>query len=225
MRGLTAPGRRAAIAAIGALGIAGGTLLAVGLTDGEQPAAGHTVSAPGSAAVLSSAPPVDEPEQPQLPAEGTTLPTPSSDVHVTIPAVGLDLPVLPLRPREGVINPPLLTAAYWIQPYGAPVGDPAAADNTLYLAAHSTDADEYGFDPLVASDDDGSALEPGDVVEVSTPEGTVGYTVQRSARYGKDDLATATDVWEAVPGRLVLITCSEFERGVSADNVIVFAQA
>ncbi|WP_422678060.1 hypothetical protein [Blastococcus brunescens] len=51
-----------------------------------------------------------------------------------------------------MINPPTLTAAYWIQPYGEPVGTPGEADNTLYLAAHSTGTGKYGFDPLIDTD-------------------------------------------------------------------------
>ncbi|GAB3346026.1 class F sortase [Modestobacter lapidis] len=225
MRGLIRPGRRtAAIAAVAALGITGGTVLAVGLADGGQPATATGSSDPVAAA--TAAPPHGEPPQPTLPPEGTTLPTPSSDVHVTIPALGLDLPVLPHTPRGGAINPPTLTAAYWIQPYGDPVGMAGEADNTLYLAAHSTGTGEYGFDPLMAPGGGGSTLGAGDVIEVSTPQGTVGYTVERAERYAKGELADATEVWEAAPGRLVLITC--FQRGggrASTENLVVFAES
>ena len=55
-------------------------------------------------------------------------------MHIEIPSIGLDLPVLPLTPRDGVINPPLLTAAYVIDSYGQPVGSPEEANNTLYIA-------------------------------------------------------------------------------------------
>ena len=213
MRGLTRPGRRAAgMAAVAAVGITGGVLLAGGLTAaGEQPPA---------------APPVPDEPQPTLPPDGAALPTPSSRVHVTVDALGMDLPVLPLTPRGGAINPPTLTAAYWIEPYGDPVGSAEQADNTLYLAAHSTGTGKYGFDPLMESAGGGSTLVAGDVVEVSTPSGTVGYTVERTERYAKGELPGATEVWEAVPGRLVLITC--FQRGggrASTENLVVFAQS
>jgi hypothetical protein len=47
VRGLTRPGRRtAAVAAVAALGVAGGTLLTVGTADGEQPAAAPASTAP-----------------------------------------------------------------------------------------------------------------------------------------------------------------------------------
>ncbi|WP_346622505.1 class F sortase [Blastococcus montanus] len=210
MRLLTRVGRRTAVAAVVALGITGGTLLAVGLADGGQPAAATPSEIP----------------QPALPPEGAVLPVPYSDVHVTVPALDMDLPVLPLTPRGGAINPPTLTAAYWIEPYGDPVGSAEQAGNTLYLAAHSTGTGEYGFDPLMAADGGGSTLAAGDVVEVSTPEGTVRYTVERTKRYAKGELPGATEVWEASPGRLVLITC--FQRGggrASTENLVVFAES
>ena len=211
MGGLIRRRRAAATAAVAAVGIAGGVLLVSGLTGGGLPAA---------------APRLQEEPQPVLPPEGATLPTPSSDVHVAVDALDLELPVLPLTPRGGAINPPTLTAAYWIRPYGEPVGAVEQADNTLYLAAHSTDTGKYGFDPLMESDGGGSTLVAGDVVEVSTPSGTVSYTVERTERYAKGELPEATEVWEAVPGRLVLITC--YQRGggrASTENLVVFARA
>ena len=221
---LTRPSRRtAAVAAVLTLGVAGGTVLAVGLADGEQPAA--ATGSPDPVAAATAAPLAEE-AQPTLPPEGVVLPTPSSDVHVAIPALDMDLPVLPLDPRNGTINPPTLTAAYWLDPYGDPVGSAEQADNTLYLAAHSTGTGEYGFDPLMEADGGGSTLEAGDVIEVSTPQGTVGYTVERTERYAKGELPAATEVWEASPGRLVLITC--FQRGggrASTENLVVFAEA
>jgi hypothetical protein len=215
------PGRRtAAIAAVAALGIAGSTLLVVGMADAEPGAA-----AGESSPAATTGAPAPEPAQPTLPPEGVALPTPSSDVHVGVPALGLDLPVLPLTPDAGVINPPGLTAAYWIDSYGDPVGEAAQADNTLYIAAHATGTGEYGFDALVDAEAAGEGLAPGDVVEVSTPGGTVDYAVERTVRYAKDELAAAADVWEAVPGRLVLITCFQRAGRDSTENLVVFADS
>jgi hypothetical protein len=147
-------------------------------------------------------------------------------VHLLIPAVHLDLPLLALAPRHGVIDPPTLTAGYWIEPYGEPVADPKKATNTLYIAAHSARHGHDGFDPLLTSDHKGSALAAGDVIEVRTPSGTATYRVQRTQRYQKGALPTATDVWEAHPGRLVLVTCFLRADGhPSTENLVVFATA
>jgi hypothetical protein len=78
----------------------------------------------------------------------------------------------------------------------------------------------------MTADHRGSALAAGGVVEVRTPDGTVSYTVERTGRYGKNELAGAADVWEVAPGRLVLITC--FQRGdgrSSTENLVVFAES
>ena len=229
MRGLTRPSRRSVVGAgIVALTLAGGTVLAVGL-QGSEPAAAAPASAGSAPASTPTADATEaalpaEDAQPALPTDGAALPTPSSDVHVAVPTLGLDLPVLPLTPRGGAINPPTFTAAYWIEPYGDPVGTAAEADNTLYLAAHSTNTGKYGFDPLLDEDGD-SSLGAGDVVEVSTPGGTVAYTVERTQRYDKDELPDAAEVWGAVPGRLVLITCTQEDGGRSAENLVVVARS
>jgi hypothetical protein len=222
------PGRRtAALGGCAVLGVAGAVVLAVGLSaGGAVPAAG--APAPGTVAGATGAVPSG------APPGATTLPrttatawtTPSSAVHVQVDAVGLDLPVLPLSAPDGVIDPPLLTAAYWVQPYGEPVGAAGEADNTIYLAAHSTSRGSSGFDPLLTSDHRDSALAAGDVVSVSTPGGTVDYTVDRSARYGTAELAGSAEVWEAVPGRLVLITClTPLGSGATTEDLVVFATA
>ena len=225
MRGLTKPSRRVAVGAgLLALWVTGGTVVAMGLQGGESAPAAPTSAASTPTAEATEAALPAEDAQPALPTAGAALPTPSSDVHVVVPTLGMDLPVLPLTPRGGAINPPTLTAAYWIEPYGDPVGVAGEADNTLYLAAHSTNTGRYGFDPLI--DDDGdSTLGAGDVVEVSTPGGTVAYTVERTERYDKDELADAAEVWEAVPGRLVLITCTQEDGGRSTENLVVVARS
>ncbi len=94
------------------------------------------------------------------------------------------------------------------------------------MAAHSAGRGSDGFDPLLGPGEEGSALGAGDQVEVSTPEGTVSYTVERTARYDKDELAGAAEVWEASPGRLVLITCLQRGGGrTSTENLVVFAES
>ncbi|WP_448613633.1 sortase domain-containing protein [Modestobacter sp. URMC 112] len=212
------PGRRtAALSGLAALGLTGAVVLGAGLSTDPAPGAGGQAPAELTAAPLPGAPPTSTP---------SAHTTPSSAVHVRVPAVDLDLPVLPLTTQRGVIDPPLLTAAYWIEPYGEPVGSAGQAENTLYLAAHSAGRGSDGFDPLLGPGEGGSALGAGDQVEVSTPGGTVSYTVERTARYDKDDLAGAAEVWEASPGRLVLITCLQREAGrTSTENLVVFAES
>ena len=222
MRRLTPRRRRIALAAAAVLALIGALVLVAGLTAGRGTAALHPVAGAPSAPASSG---------PRSEAPGTATPspvarhTPSSEVRLVVPSLGVDLPLLPMTPSGDTIDPPLLTAGYWIEPYGAPVGAAVEADNTLYIAAHSAGRGDDGFDPLLTADHRGSTLAAGDVVEVSTPSGTVRYTVERTQRYAKDELAGAADVWEADPGRLVLITCFQRAGKASTENLVVVAHS
>ena len=218
--------RRALLLAGAAVALAGALLLVVGLGGGSGTAAAQPAAERTTAAPTSGAP---EPSASQAAPSSATLEarwTPASDTRLVVPSVGIDLPLLGMTPDDGTINPPLLTAAYWIETYGAPVGTAADADNTLYVAAHSAGYGSDGFDPLIADDGEGSTLAAGEVVEVRTPSGTVSYTVTGTHRYGKDELPGATEVWEVSPGRLVLITCFQRADGREAtENLVVIAEA
>ncbi|RBY94685.1 class F sortase [Blastococcus sp. TBT05-19] len=220
--------RAAVLSGAAALGVCGAVLIGVGLADGDATAhAVPVVADDGGTAAPTSAPPAPTAGPTATPSPTpVALRTPSSDVHVRIGSVDLDLPVLPLQPKRGVVDPPTLTAAYWLEPYGRPVGSADQAENTLYIAAHSAGRGDNGFDPLLTADHRGAAVAAGDTVEVVTPQGTVTYTVDRTERVPKGELADATDVWEAVPGRLVLITCFQRADGRNTtENLVVFAHS
>jgi hypothetical protein len=54
---------------------------------------------------------------------------------------------------------------------------------------------------------------------------TYRYQVVSTARYPKGTLADVAEVWQKVPGRLVLITCFQLDTGArSRDNLVVTAQ-
>jgi sortase (surface protein transpeptidase) len=221
--------RTAALSGAAVLGFSGAVVLGIGLAARDE----H-VPPPVAEAPVSSMPPPSTTTSAQPALETTPTPTPvptarytpSSSVRLNIPSVGMDLPLLALKPKSGVIDPPLLTAGYWIEPYGVPVGSADQATNTLYIAAHSAGRGDDGFDPLLTADHRGSALTAGDVIAVETPRGTVSYTVERTERYGKNALPDATEVWENSPGRLVLITCFQRADGrASTENLVVFAQS
>jgi sortase (surface protein transpeptidase) len=219
----TRPTRRtAALTGAAVLGVAGALVVGLGLQGtATTRVAFHPVEA---SAPTSAAPSAPAPAEAPPPTPEAAHYTPSSEIHLEIASVGLDLPLLPMTPRDGVINPRLLTAAYWIEPYGSPTASADQAQNTLYIAAHSAGRGKDGFDPLLSQE--GSALAAGDVVRVRTPGGAVDYTVDRTQRFGKDELPAAEEVWESAPGRLVLITCFQRADGRnSTENLVVFAEA
>jgi hypothetical protein len=178
-----------------------------------------TATEPTSATpTTTSAPPTTT----ALTTTSAPAPEPVSDVRLRVPSVGLNLPVSPLTPSGGVIDPPTMGGAYWIDPYGAPVGPGEQPDNTLYIAGHSWTRGAAAFNALM----DGAGVAVGDVVSVDTPSGTVDYTVAGTETYAKHELPGAADVWAIVPGRLVLITCFVDDDGRATDeNFVVFADS
>ena len=216
--------RVAALSGAAALGVAGAVVLVLGLTSGKVPERAPT-AVEGSATASQATPAaastsVPAGSSPVATPSPSAMRTPSSSVHLLVPSAGMDVPVLPLTARRGVIDPPTMTAGYWVQPYGRPGPNP---DNTVYIAGHSWTRGSAAFDPLMGVG--GShVIRAGDAVQVRTPAGTVTYKVIRTARYAKNRLADTTDVWEAVPGRLVLLTCFVDSRGhATNDNFVVFA--
>lgn len=221
MRRLTR--RRALLLAGAGAALVGALLLVVGLLGGGGKAAAQAPAGRTASATTGAPEPSESQAPPSVPAARWT---PASDTRLVVPSVGVDLPLLGMTPDGDHINPPLLTAGYWIEPYGAPVGVAGDATNTLYVAAHSAGRGTDGFDPLIADDGEGSTLTAGDAVEVRTPSGTVTYTVTSTHRYGKEELPGATEVWEVSPGRLVLITCFQRADGREAtENLVVIAEA
>jgi len=228
------PSRRvAALGAAAALAVAGGSLLALGLDRGEPELAPTPSASPAPTREPEATPeptPEPSPEPTSLPEaapQPTAVPALGSDadVRLRVPTVGLDLPVHPLEPDGQAINPPTMTDAYWIAPYGEPGAGASAPDNTVYIAAHSWSRGDAAFDPLLDAGFEGGAVGPGDLVEVDTPSGTAEYAVTDVRRYGKDVLPDADEVWEVHPGRLVLITCFQREDGRrSTENLVVVAE-
>lgn len=165
------------------------------------------------------------------PPSPTPSPTPSflpafvamaAPERVEIPAVELDLAVLPISPVDGRINPPTVEEAYWIQDYGRPGSD---ADNTVYLVGHSSLRMPAALNPLLDVEHQDSVLQPGDEVRVTTANGVLRYEVTAWTRYDKDGLPTADDVWAIAPGTLQIITCfQEDGQAFADDNLVVTAQ-
>lgn len=142
--------------------------------------------------------------------------------RVEIPAVGLDLPVVPISPVDGRIDPPTVGDAYWIQEYGLPGSD---ADNTVYLVGHSSLRMDAALNPLLDVEHQDSVLQPGDEIRVTTANGVLRYEVTGWSRYEKASLPDADEVWAIAPGVLQIITCFQ-EDGLARadDNLVVTAQ-
>lgn len=136
------------------LGLAGVVVLAVGLRSGD---AVIPVSAAAAPTVPGTGAPTSPPRWSSRARADAECDADRAAHAVVVGAAGDPvgrprLSLLGLTPRRGAIDPPLLTAGYWIEPYAAPVGSADQAVSTLYVAAHSAGRGDDGFDPLLTAD-------------------------------------------------------------------------
>lgn len=147
---------------------------------------------------------------------------PGQPVRVQLPRLDMDIPVLPMAlPADRRVNPPSNGFAYWISDYG-PAG--TGATNTTYLAAHSWNLGYSAFNALMDIQAGTGRVQPGDTVLVTTPEGVTTYTVTEATGYAKTSLGQRDDLWAAVPGRLVLVTCFQLNDAGATENYVVYAE-
>jgi hypothetical protein len=143
-------------------------------------------------------------------------PAASAPQRITFPAADLDVVVHPLNPGPGdaqsrSIVPPETKDGYWLQPFGVPG---AGSVNTTYIIGHSWLDQDAPFNHL------SKAAAPGGLLSVTTATGVLRYRVDSVTTYTKSTLKDSP-VWQAVPGRLVLISC--FTEDPWGRNVVVVA--
>ncbi|ALU40734.1 peptidase C60 [Kocuria flava] len=197
------------------------------------PAAGLAVLAVGAGVLAGQpwadgdaapAPQVSATRDPE--AAGTPGPAPGGQdpdapaaappVRLAVPDAGLDVPVDPLTPTEQDLAsrslvPPKTPDGYWLTPYGAPG---QGSKNTTYIAGHSFDGRDAPFNAL----SDPSLV--GSEVEVQTETGTVAFEIDSVVTHDKNTLKDS-DIWQIVPGRLVIISC--YTEDIWGKNVVLTA--
>lgn len=140
---------------------------------------------------------------------------PGAPVRVRIPALGVDAPVVPVRAPDRTLVPPSdpLRLGWWADGAkpGAPTGSALVAGHTVHDGGGALDDLEH--------------LARGDVVVVRTDRGTIDYAVRRVRIYTKGALAEhATALFsQRAPGRLVLVTCEDWDGERYLSNVVVTA--
>ncbi|KJC63589.1 hypothetical protein TZ00_13725 [Agreia bicolorata] len=150
-------------------------------------------------------------------------PIPGQPLRIQIQAVGLDADVRAMGvPESRELDPPGPYRAYWISDYG--VAGPAST-NTTYLAGHTYRDGSAVFNPLLDVPQSAGAVSPGESIVITTPEGDVSYTIESTELYDKTSVEQQTKLWEQVPGRLVVVTCFQYNGGTSSSqNFVVYAQ-
>ncbi|WP_202565841.1 class F sortase [Agreia sp. COWG] len=213
-----------------------GLCVAAALILGVLLATGSPVVAPLIEAV---APPVDEQaaavaaavaedaaaEQIVEEQNGGVAPQPvaGQPLRIRIPAVGLDAEVRAMGvPESRELDPPGPYRAYWISDFGV-AG--AASTNTTYIAGHTYRDGSAVFNPLLDVPQSAGAVSAGESIVVTTPGGDASYTITSTELYDKSSIEQQTELWQQVPGRLVVVTCFQYNGGTSStQNFVVYAQ-
>lgn len=155
-------------------------------------------------------------------ASGTAARAPTADpargvpLRLVVRSLRIDVPVVPIDAPGGVLVPPSnpQTVGWWRS--GA---KPGAAHGSALITGHTVSTGGGAFDDL-------ETLRRGDLLSVSTTHGRIGYRVTGVTVYRKASLAEdARRVFsQSVPGRLVLITCEDWNGAVYLSNAVVFAE-
>lgn len=178
-----------------------------------QPATEGSVAAsePGS-----SVPPGQEIVEPvALPRAQRADWEPGAPQQLIVPALGIDAPVVPIGAPGGVLTPPAdpQTLGWWAE--GA---KPGADRGSALVTGHTVHTGGGAMDDLEQLDD-------GERVWMRTDRGRIGYEVRSVAVLGKGELAQRSQQLfdQEVRGRLVLITCEDWNGVEYLSNVVVTA--
>ena len=135
-----------------------------------------------------------------------------------IPRIGVDAQIVPIKSNEeGILEPPrnISVAGWWSD--GAAPGEP---QGSAILVGHSV---RYKLGGVF---DDIEYLSRGDAIEVEGSHSTLTYRVQSNDLLSKDDLArNAEQIFDQTgAGRLVVITCGDFDGTVWRSNIVTIAE-
>ena len=132
-----------------------------------------------------------------------------------MPSLGISARVLSIRARGGTLIPPSnpRLVGWWSD--GAA---PGATRGSAIITGHTVHTGGGAFDEL-------GRLSAGDAVSVTTGRGTITYVVSSVTTYRKKALAKqAAQVFnQSVPGRLVLVTCEDWDGTAYLSNAVVIA--
>lgn len=136
-------------------------------------------------------------------------------LRLVVPKLGVDAPVMKIQTSTGVLVPPgdPQTVGWWSG--GA---RPGAVHGGALITGHTVHTGGGAFDDL-------EKLKARDDVRVRTPNGVLRYAVSGVTIYRKVSLAKDAErvFSQTVPGRLVLVTCEDWNGQIYLSNTVVFA--
>jgi len=135
---------------------------------------------------------------------------------LTVPRLGIESTVRRIRVEDGVLTPPSDPREVGWDVSTKRVG---AAFGSTIITGHTVHTGGGALDEL----DD---LDIGDKVFVTTPQGRVSLVVSSVSEFTKDEMVRAIPRLYSrdVPGRLVLITCTDWDGSEYLANTVVFAR-
>ena len=140
---------------------------------------------------------------------------PGAPHRVVIPALGVTAPVIPVRAPGGTLVPPSdpTELGWW-----SPGARPGEAKGSVLIAGHTVHTGGGALDDLVY-------LDRGDPITFRTDRGRITYLVRSERVYSKGTVADAAErlFSQDVPGRLVLVTCEDWDGERYLSNVVVIA--
>jgi LPXTG-site transpeptidase (sortase) family protein len=188
--------------ALGVVLAVGGALWWVGTpTPAGDPSSGTSVARP-----IAADPPATARPAPWRPGAPRRL---------LIPALGVAAPVIPVATSAGTLVPPgdPRTLGWW-----AAGAVPGASRGTALLTGHTVHTGGGALDHL-------AQLRPGDRVVVRTAHERLRYVVRSVRVLSKGSLSTHADRLfdQRVRGRLVVVTCADWDGTRYLANVVVTA--
>jgi LPXTG-site transpeptidase (sortase) family protein len=181
-------------------------------TGGDHVTTVASTAAPSS--VTTTSPDVNE-----LPPEPTAMHRGGIEgpYVLRIPRIGVDTHIVPIKSNEeGILDPPRdLTVAGWWSGGAAP----GEAQGSAVLVGHAVRNKGGGvFDDL-------GDLSRGDAIELEGAHSTLTYRVQSNDLLSKAHLArNAEQIFDQTgAGRLVVITCGDFDGTVWRSNIVIIA--
>jgi LPXTG-site transpeptidase (sortase) family protein len=134
-------------------------------------------------------------------------------VLLRIPRLDVTTDVVAIDAQGGVLVPPADPAlvGWW-----ADGARPGSRDGAVVMTGHTVHDGDGVFDDL-------AVLERSDLVEVTTPRGTLTYVVTEARGLSKSELASvAADLFGASGrARVVLVTCTDWDDGQYLGNTVV----
>lgn len=138
--------------------------------------------------------------------------------RLVVPTVDLDVPVVPIEmDASGVLTPPadVDTVGWWQRS-----ATPGAGDGQTLITGHSVREGDGAMDRL-------GELRAGDRVRVRTGDGTTDYRALTTEVLSRAEIAEQAQSLfgqQRRDGRLVLVTCTDWDGDVYLSNIVVVAE-